>query len=409
VLLGSLPGKGVWDVVSVRVGAVALSVWMVASCAGDPGSSEFQEIERDGVVRALNTGEHPSQVFITEPLVQVGGPEADGSDAFGSISQVAAVPDGGFLVVDAQGRGSVRRFDSSGNFVLEIGARGEGPGEFNQPYRVLLSGDTVRVWSLVPRRLSAFLLDGTFLRTETVEKQSPGLPLFRIRGGFLDELEWGQTADPRPARAAIVRIANGAVVDTLMGPYPVPEFGWEIVDQATQTGRMVNPPVFSARPPWTLCGESLAWGNPETGEVEFRDIDGALKRVVELPGARRQVTDADRNAYIEAVVEAWGVPSEDVGRMRRETEFSEVAPRLTAVLCSPVGSVWVAGFSPSVPRPMDAVGHEWTVLDPRGRATVRVRFAEGFTLFDLTDTAAYGVRPGEFGVDVVEIYDVSTL
>jgi hypothetical protein len=58
---------------------------------------------------------------------------------------------------------------------------------------------------------------------------------------------------------------------------------------------------------------------------------------------------------------------------------------------------------------MDAVGHEWTVLDPRGRATVRVRFAEGFTLFDVTDTAAYGVRPGEFGVDVVEIYDVSTL
>jgi len=278
------------------------------------------------VVRALNTGEPTSPVFITELVVQVGGPEADGPAAFGSISQVAAIPDGGFLVVDAQGQGSVRRFDSSGDFVLEIGARGEGPGEFNQPYRILLAGDTVRVWSLIPRRLSVFLLDGTFLRTETVEKQSPGLPLFRIIGGFLDELEWGQTVDPQPARAAIVRIVNGAVVDTLIGPYPIPEFGWEVVDEATQTGRMVNPPVLSVRPPWTLCGESLVWGNPETGEVEFRDADGALKRVVELPKARRRVSDADRDAYIEAVVEAWGVPSEIVGRIRRETESRRLLP-----------------------------------------------------------------------------------
>jgi len=138
---------------------------MIASCGGDPGSSGFQEIERDGVVRALNTGEPPSPVFITEPVLQVGGPEADDPAAFGSISQVAALPDAGFLVVDAQGQGSVRRFDSSGHYVLEIGARGEGPGEFNQPYRVLISGDTVRVWSLIPRRLSVLSLDGTFLRT----------------------------------------------------------------------------------------------------------------------------------------------------------------------------------------------------------------------------------------------------
>lgn len=393
----------------VRVGAVVLSVWMVANCGGDPESSGFQEIEHDGVVRALNTGGPPPEVLITEPVVRVGGPEADGPAAFGSISQVTALSDGGFLVVDAQGQGSVRRFDPSGNFLLEIGARGEGPGEFNQPYRVLLSGDTVRVWSLIPRRLSVFLVDGTFLRTEAFQKPSPGLPFYRIESGFLDEREWGQAADPRPARAVIVRIENGGVPDTLVGPYPVPEFGWEIVDEATQTGRMVNPPVFSVRPPWTLCRESLARGDPETGEVEFRDLDGAIKRVVELPGVRRQVTDTDRDAYVDAVSEAWGVPVEDAARMRRETEFSGFAPRVTAVLCGPGDRLWVAGFSPAVPRPIDAVGHEWTVLDTRGRATVRVRFPEGFTLFDLTDTGAYGVRPGEFGVDGVEIYDVSAL
>lgn len=375
-------------------------------CDASNDDGPFVLYEEGEVLRAVNRAPSPDTIVVANPMIRVGGPEAEGPSVFGSVVQVKALTDGGFLVVDAQGEGSLRRFDASGDFVLEIGGRGDGPGEFNQPYRLLLSGDTVRVWSLMPRRLSVFLVDGTFLRTEPVEKPSAGLPFFRAGDGFLDEREWGQTTDWRPPRAAVLRIVNGIAEDTLVGPYPIPLFGWEIIDEATGTGRMVNPPVFSARPPWTVCDGSLVWGNPDTGEVEFRDLRGRLDRVVELPGGRRPVSDQDRDAFVAAVVEEWGVPPEEVGRLRREMSFAEFAPRLTALLCSSSGQVWVSGFSPSAPRPFDAVGYEWTVLDPDGRTTAHVRFPDGFTLFDLTDDRAYGVRPGEFGVDVVEIYAV---
>src|SRR5690606_31324503 len=99
-----------------------------------------------------------------------------------------------------------------------------------------------------------------------------------------DQREWGQQMQPGPAGAAVVRLAaDGTVLDTIVGPYPVPRVGWEIVDSVTGSGVMVNPPTFSARPLWTVAGDRLTWTPADEPRVDVYDSDGRHVRSIHLP------------------------------------------------------------------------------------------------------------------------------
>jgi hypothetical protein len=89
---------------------------------------------------------------------------AEREPAFGQVSAVLGTPERGVLVKDAQGP-RVYRFSPRGDFLNEIGERGDGPGEFRD------------VWGL------AILPNGTYLLRDSRK----GLLLFREDGLALSQ------------------------------------------------------------------------------------------------------------------------------------------------------------------------------------------------------------------------------
>ncbi|MCJ7681471.1 MAG: hypothetical protein MUP70_12145 [Candidatus Aminicenantes bacterium] len=81
------------------------------------------------------------------------------------------------LTVDAEGRFHVvdyrahhiKNFDSKGTFIGTMGRQGQGPGEFEGPYRICLAGDSLVVYELSGRRLSRLHLDGQYDKSVPLE------------------------------------------------------------------------------------------------------------------------------------------------------------------------------------------------------------------------------------------------
>lgn len=153
--------------------------------------------------------------------LRVGTLMGDADEAFGSIGGVLALDDGSIWIGDRD-LGAIRRFDSAGTYLGQLGREGEGPGEFKYPQgmRQLNNGD-VAVWDDGQIRVSFFTPSGEFLRSFTP-------PTFMI-GTPMEELELDQTTgdlllmsgNMRTAAREDYRLfwlrlsAEGAVLDTI--------------------------------------------------------------------------------------------------------------------------------------------------------------------------------------------------
>ena len=95
--------------------------------------------------------------------MRIGTLDGDVNYAFGSVGGVAVMDDGTIWVGDRH-LSAIRRFDSDGVYIDQIGREGEGPGEFQYPFgmRPLRDG-SVAVWDDGQLRVSRFDASGDFL------------------------------------------------------------------------------------------------------------------------------------------------------------------------------------------------------------------------------------------------------
>jgi peptidylamidoglycolate lyase len=101
-----------------------------------------------------------------QPLLTVGTRAVPGNDEthFALPTDVAVLPDGGFYVSDGYGNARVARFDASGRFAAEFGARGAGPGQFDLPHGIALdAAGHVYVADRGNARIQIFDAGGRFL------------------------------------------------------------------------------------------------------------------------------------------------------------------------------------------------------------------------------------------------------
>lgn len=132
--------------------------------------------------RADSLGDHA--VTITEVL-RIGGLEGAEEYTFGRVTAVAPRPDDGVYVADGQVP-IVRVYDSHGTHELDIGGRGEGPGEFASIDGMgVVEDQRVVVWDGQLRRLSVFNVNGDFIESISVPE---GLGMWR---GF----QWSTDGD----------------------------------------------------------------------------------------------------------------------------------------------------------------------------------------------------------------------
>lgn len=110
---------------------------------------------------------HKDNIISLKEELAIGGAEAQGNFALAVVRSLAVDDAENIYVLDEKDI-QIKVFDKNGNFIRMFGQRGQGPGDLNNPSRVVI--DKFKNALMVkngPLGLSFFGLDGKFLQTIT--------------------------------------------------------------------------------------------------------------------------------------------------------------------------------------------------------------------------------------------------
>lgn len=126
---------------------------------GDRGVVEENVLDIDDVPR----------IVVSERVV-LGGKDATGPAAFGSVAAVALFPGQGRMAVGDGTVASVQMFGLDGAYLWSVGGRGFGPGEFQTLRSIAAQADGgFCVWDIQIARVTTFDARGKVLRTAPVD------------------------------------------------------------------------------------------------------------------------------------------------------------------------------------------------------------------------------------------------
>jgi hypothetical protein len=321
--------------------------------------------------------------------------------------------EGRVYVADQQAR-RLRVFDDQGSFVSDIGAPGEGPGEFGPGLSgVFVLGDTVNAPDVTNARVNRYTTDGEVLPPRRVEL-TEGIPM------RWDETGSGELVAQRRGMdiEGMAALADGDPIATLPGDDE------EVRVLATlpqgQTFQMSggNPTIrlFEAEPMWDLADDGVvAQGMNDHYRIQLWR-DGALERIVTRPVEPVEVTDGEERRIRDMtreMIAAQGVPPQAVEQVVQQMEFAESYPVFAQLLRSEDGTLWVQRIRTSrdVPEgvewsPQDMGSNEWDVFDAEGRYLGVLAFPLRFQPIREVDGVIWGVERDEFDVQSVVGYRV---
>jgi hypothetical protein len=340
--------------------------------------------------------------------------QVDGPDEYvfpGPIAPLVA-PDGRIVVLDrgASG-GSIRVYESTGEFVQRFGGSGSGPGEFQRPgaHPVITPDSQLIVYDPLQLRLTAFDLAGHVLGTKRVV-QIPDVQPFAeslpLRHGYALVVTQG-TMSPLPRlhdpRRAWILVRDDEVVDSIARfRVPVVTASWQT--SGDRRGRDLHEvgPRIGGRV--ALSGDSLlAVVDGRSGMVSYLEVgaDGLRElRRVSLGFAARDVSRSDRQR-IEAVLRGRNrvPPRADI-----ELDMSEYWSVASAAFFSDDAHLWIGTH----PEPDDPV--IWRIIDPSGvLLDAHVRFPDAFRPTAATRDRVIGEYTDDLGVRYVHVYSVGSI
>ncbi len=137
------------------------SVVTVACLRDVPAESRLRiEIDTVGHVQRIVSSGIPPQWTLSE-VARIGS-VIDGPAAFGRVRSIVLDGAGNVYVADEQAA-RIQVFDTTGQYVRTIGARGAGPAEFQTPYSLGWFGDTLAVLDPRNARIGRFLRQGAWM------------------------------------------------------------------------------------------------------------------------------------------------------------------------------------------------------------------------------------------------------
>ncbi|TVP80526.1 MAG: 6-bladed beta-propeller, partial [Gemmatimonadales bacterium] len=339
-----------------------LALLGIAGC-GDSDSTEASPDLPEGQVRdsagvsilefPASDGRMAGPQWDVDADLRIGVESGDPELEFGQIAGITVHPDGRIIVLDAQAS-RIRVFSPEGELVHAFGRAGQGPGELSLGAAGLFmdSEEALLVPDMMNQRLSRFSLDGESLGSTPLDftlgipllwmAEPDGRVLFQLR--TLDMMAMTTGGGPGDVEDLILaRHPDGSGLDTLavmpsgetfgMGSSGIPEIRF-----------------FAPELVWTvLDGGTLVTSTNDRFSLEFRSEDGELRRIVRRPGSGPEVTEGQRRAFRDAIMDAWseaGVPDEMMGMMSEAIGFHSHWPTLAALFPGPDGTVWIQSVDP---------------------------------------------------------------
>ncbi len=390
--------------------ATVLLLLSLVAC-GPSGAVPEGTIVRDSagirIVESSVDGDVPLIAVSPEPILVLGGSDVPEQQQFVRISEVRLASGGRTVVADWQGRSRVLSvFDGDGNFLHHIGRQGEGPGEFSRIDQVVLTGDSVFVWNMVPHSAQVYRVDGTYRGNVALDRPPP---------------EPGATSSKRLALWHAVEggrmLSTTGVTEKLDSPHyrmrravwltdstgvPVPVGEWPVsleYEHESKDGQMVvfGPVPFG--PAGSLAAsDSSIWHSNGTdfSLAEYR-LDGTPGLMVRVDRPIAKLTPADVERGRSQLLE--GEPflqyrDEVAGVVR----IPENRPAYDAVVVDEAGGVWARVF------PDTATTADWDIFDVVGVRTGRASLPAGLKLKQIGRDFLLGIDAGEFDEPLVVLY-----
>ena len=250
---------------------------------------------------------------------------------FGEIVDVDVDSRGRILALDAMAR-AYHVFGPDGAHLFTVGRPGNGPGEFADPFQLLvLPGDSVLVPDVGTTRASVFAPDGSLARSFSVDF----LDLAARRWGVAGD---GSVVARRAAAAAdvIVRLdPNGAVEDTIVHL----ESPYRPSDSDARPTLLAPVPVWAALP-----GGGVVHGHSHRYRVTVADAAGATRLLFRLPVSPAAFSDSHREAIragFRDIAAKQGIPEAAVDQIIAMVAFWDELSLIADLLPGPDGSYLV--------------------------------------------------------------------
>ncbi len=328
----------------------------VSSCAESAGPPALRETLPNGALLVR----YPDLPAIDDTVPEVieaqvdlrfGSLEGDDPNLiFGDIRGVQAASDGTIYVLDYQAT-EVRAYDPEGRYLRTVARKGEGPGEITEANGILLSGDTL-LWMNDHARWAIVGVDPEGIEVRRFDK--PVRSYGYIWDGVFDQLgrywrkhahsEDGIVYPPPPGLSSRTYrgyykfhdLSSGAVDSVFLGESSVRSYSYEDAVGLWQ----FLPLMYEA-------GASIAV-NPSGGfwranTAEYRVVrtseDGDTLLVIEAGLPVLRVTDEDRDAYVEGMLEY----NTDIRSEAEEVAglMPDVKPILASLFVDDESRLWV--------------------------------------------------------------------
>lgn len=355
-------------------------------------------------------GAQEAPLWSAAPSLRIGVALGDPDYEFGRIVGAVRLSNGTIVVGEIESQ-EIRFFGPDGKLIRRQGRDGEGPGEYRYVRFVLTCGGD-RVWVYDTRliRLTVLTADGEVLAVHPAPRPDDRGGPYELRcdrrGRFIaaswaqgstEALRRGESGPFRGTQTVVLADGAGTIRDTV-GTFPSGERYLFLRPDGSPGGtgpRQLGPEAHVA------IGHGRAFiGDAATPRVIV--YEGRGRDTLELPLARRAITDEDLDALLAARL----ARAEDAAAERRiqqqwsEYDYPETYPFYSDLRVGETGLLWV--------RRYPAVGEtevEWLVVHPLGGVVARVRLPEGLRVTQIGRDYVLGVLSVE-GVQVIQQYDL---
>lgn len=152
---------------SIRVTSIALflSVFILFFSFGGQKAEWKGKIEIENGVRVIKNPREPlygEVKFELEEELSI-GKEGDNNYMFYRVRGIAVDNQGSIYVADMSNH-RIQKFDRNGKYLQTIGRRGEGPGEFNEPKKLLIDDKTETLYVKDSMKIKVFDLAGNHIK-----------------------------------------------------------------------------------------------------------------------------------------------------------------------------------------------------------------------------------------------------
>ncbi|MEQ9398430.1 MAG: hypothetical protein RJQ04_04620 [Longimicrobiales bacterium] len=378
----------------------------LASCGGDATPAAVSVRDSLGV----SILEHPRPASgMTAPWRMADDPDvaigvADGADEyqFFGLSDALRRSDGSIIVIDRSN--TLRAYDSMGTHLWTAGRRGDGPGEFSWPQRVVeLPGDTVAVWDVGPGRLSLFTSTGQFVRVWTVpDLAATTLLVGRGRDGRLLVEQRRPERGVVDGRSAMVVYSELHLLD--IGDGTTESAGHRLTAieyQEVDEDGAYSPPMFSAIAVYAPAPGGF-WYGPTTGHELRRVAKDTANTILRWSGPEEGIQPAD----VRALVEKWSSGPDVTPELRRSlAEYGRTHPRAERfpayeeLQTDAHGNLWVRDF---VREHEDDGLRRWLIFTADARTVLgRLEHSARLRPLRLSSDGVLGVERDDLGVERV--------